>query len=478
MSTASKQNLSLGKLRRAVDGNDSYTAAASMSQMSGSSATSPAPVKMSDFSISAINEGVSGFTYLFEQTAENYEMEFSNEGGLFNKRIANRTENLSWSFDGNLDVSFGGADYIAQVTAGSITNTGGAIAGTFNQSGSLKAKFSEDGQSDGFNDHATRYNTSVSKSIEIVDTYGGVPSCLLFGSPVSKSDGSVVNVEDLNIGDEILTISLPGSTDESEGDWKTDTFNRTGSFTQHSASVQRVMYEFSQHYYNINSGSELITGEHHMLFRQAGSENWTWKTAPNFEVGDYLMNKQGNEVEISSLEINQNSDGYEVVQLDVEPDDFYIGSTFLVHNKGSNSEPSYPSTQWQNASGDFNLHLLDGDSGIADDNVVSPLKTIELSNGSGNSSFSCQQPSNGNIELKVSISTSGDPGVNGTGNSATGFGNTQSSVAAASTYYMRFKLVEVKADAGNLDAEDRTITITNNGVSNTDIDINCRFVNL
>ena len=44
------------------------------------------------------------------------------------------------------------------------------------------------------------------KSIEIVDTYGGVPSCLLFGSPVSKSDGSVVNVEDLNIGDEILTF--------------------------------------------------------------------------------------------------------------------------------------------------------------------------------------------------------------------------------------------------------------------------------
>ena len=201
MATSTKQNLSLGKLRRAVDGNNSYTAAASMSQMSGSSATSPAPVKMSDFSISAINEGVSGFTYLFEQTAENYEMEFSNEGGLFNKRIANRTENLSWSFDGNLDVSFGGADYIAQVTAGSITNTAGAVAGTFNQSGSIKAKFAEDGQSDGFNDHATRYNTSVSKSIEIVDTYGGVPICLLFGSPVSKSDGSVVNVEDLDIGD-------------------------------------------------------------------------------------------------------------------------------------------------------------------------------------------------------------------------------------------------------------------------------------
>ena len=199
MATTAKQNLSLGKLRRAVDGNNSYTTAMSMSKASGSVATSPAPVKMSDFSISAVDEGVAGFTYLFEQTAENYEMEFSDEGSLFNKRIANRTENLSWSFDGTLDVTIGSADYTAQVTAGTITNTDGAIAGTFNQSGSIMAKFAEDGQSDGFNDHATRYNTSDSKSIEIVDTYGGVPSCLLFGSMVSKSDGTTIKVEDLNI---------------------------------------------------------------------------------------------------------------------------------------------------------------------------------------------------------------------------------------------------------------------------------------
>ena len=173
---------------------------------------------------------------------------------------------------------------MVQVTAGSITNTDGAIAGTFNQSGSIVVKFHEDGQSDGFNDHATRYNTSVSKSIEIVDTYGGVPSCLLFGSPVSKSDGSVVNVEDLNVGDEILTISLQGSTDESSGDWINDTFDKDGTFTQHSSSVKRVMYEFSNSYYDINNGQELITGEHHMLYRQAGNQNWVWKTAPTFEL--------------------------------------------------------------------------------------------------------------------------------------------------------------------------------------------------
>ena len=468
MATSTKQNLSLGKLRRAVDGNDSYTAAASMSQMSGSSATSPAPVKMSDFSISAVNEGLSGFTYLFEQTAEDYEMQFTNEGGLFNKRIANRTENLSWSFDGNLDVSFGGADYIATVTAGSITNTAGAIAGTFNQSGSLKAKFAEDGQSDGFNDHATRYNTSVSKSIEIVDTYGGVPSCLLFGSMVSKSDGSVVKVEDLNIGDSILTVSLQGSTDESVGDWKNDVFNQSGSFTPHSSSVQRVLYEFSNSYYNINNGQELITGEHHMLYRQAGNENWTWQTAPNFSVGDYLMDKSGNQVVISSIQQHVDPDGYEVVQLDVEPDDFYIGQTFLVHNKGSDSEPTYPSTKFSNQAGDF---TMTGDMG---DTVISDLKTIQLANGSGNTAITNSQTSAGNVTLTIALSTSGDPGTGGSDNSGTGFISFPKNDLSFTSGTLRYRIKAVAAASGD-GTGTATISFTNNGVTNSDMDITLNF---
>ena len=469
MATSTKQNLSLGKLRRAVDGNNSYTAPMSMSKASGSSATSPAPVKMSDFSISAVNEGLSGFTYLWEQTAEDYEMEFSNEGGLFNKRIANRTENLSWSFDGNLDVSFGGADYIAQVTAGSITNTDGAIAGTFNQSGSLKAKFAEDGQSDGFNDHATRYNTSVSKSIEIVDTYGGVPTCLLFGSQVSKSDGSVVKVEDLNIGDEILSVSLQGSTDESSGDWKNDVFNQSGSFTQHSSSVKRVMYEFSQHYYDINSGSEYITGEHHMLYRQAGNENWVWKTAPNFSVGDYLMDKNGTEVLISSLEQHINPDGYEVVQLDVEPDDFYVGQTFLVHNKGSDDEPTYPSTKFTTAPGDRTIA-----GSLGDTIVVDEAMTIQLANGSGNTAITKTQTSAGAVTLTIALSTSGDPGTSGTDNSGTGFISFPKNDLNFQSGTLHFRIKAVAAGSGD-GTGSATISFTNNGVTNSDLDLTLNF---
>jgi hypothetical protein len=463
MSTATKQNLSLGKLRRAVDGNNSYTAAMSMSKASGSSATSPTPVKMSDFSISAVDEGVSGFTYLFEATSEDYQVNFSNSGSLFNQRIASRTENLSWSFDGNLDVSFGSADYIATVTAGSITNTDGAIAGTFNQSGSLMAKFAEDGQSDGFNDHATRYNTSVSKSIEIVDTYGGVPICLLFGSQVSKSDGSVVNVEDLNIGDEILTVSLQGSTDEGSGNWENDTFNKSGSFSPNTTTVKRVMYEFANSYYNINSGSEYITGEHHMLYRQAGNENWIWKTAPTFELGDYLMDKQGNDIVISSLETNVNPDGYEVVQLDVEPDDFYVGQTFLVHNKGSNSEPTYPTTKFSNQSGDATL------SGDLGDTVISDALSIQLANGSGNTAITNTQTSAGAVTL-----TSGDPGTSGTDNSGTGFISFPKNDLSFTSGTLRYRIKAVAAGSGD-GTGSSIISFTNNGVTNSDCDITLNF---
>ena len=468
MATTAKQNLSLGKLRRAIDGNDSYTAAMSMSKASGSSATSPAPVKMSDFSISAVSESLGGFEYLFEQTAENYEVRFNNAGSLFTSRIASRTQNLSWSFDGNLDVTIGSADYIAQVTAGSITNTDGAIAGTFNQSGSLKARYSDDLQSDGFNDHATRYNTDVSRSIEIVDTYGGVPSCLLFGSQVSKSDGSVVNVEDLNIGDEILSVSLQGSTDESSGNWENDTFNITSSFTPHSASVQRVMYEFSNSYYDINNGQELITGEHHMMYRQAGNENWTWQTAPNFSVGDYLMDKNGNQVAISSIQQHIDPDGYEVVQLDVEPDDFYIGKTFLVHNKGSFSEPTYPSTKFSNQAGDFTMA---GDMG---DTVISDLKTIQLANGSGNTAITNSQTSAGNVTLTIALSTSGDPGTGGSDNSGTGFISFPKNDLNFQSGTLRYRIKAVAASSGD-GTGNYTISFTNNGVTNSDMDITLNF---
>ena len=139
-----------------------------------------------------------------------------------------------------------------------------------------------------------------------------------------------------------------------------------------------------------------------------------------------------------------------------------------------NVSTATPTTAWSNVPTDFNLHIADADSSL-DDSDVSGVKTINLANASGNTTISCQQPTNGLVEFKVAASTSGDPGVAGTANSGTGFGSSIT-VAAGTTYYLRFFLGDARDDTdGGQSAQDRTVTFTNNGVSNTDLDVNIRF---
>ena len=341
MSTAANQNLSLGKLKRAIDGNDSYTTEYAMSTAKGSSAE----VKMSEFSISAVSS-VTGYAYLWEGTGETYTMNFANAGALFLSKIGSRTENFTWS-DNSSILSVAG-DYTATATAGAISNANTGTgndsdwfpAGTNNAAVAVTGSFQEDGQSTGFNDHATNYNTNLYKTLTIVDSYGGSPSCLLIGTPIDMADGTTKLVEDLEIGDEVLSMNMPGQLDEDETDWRQCRFEDSDDFTQHSASVQDINFDFAYNYWNINNGQEMITGEHEMLYKPLNENTWMWQLVPNMRVGANVMDKNGNEVEITSLEnVIDNDEGYEVVQIDVEPLDVYFGQTFLVHNKGSDDNP-------------------------------------------------------------------------------------------------------------------------------------------
>jgi len=343
MSTAANQNLSLGKLRRAIDGNDSYEAEFAMSTAKGSSAQ----VKMSEFSISEVSS-VTGYAYLWEGTGETYTMNFANAGALFLSKIASRTENFTWS-DNSSILSVAG-DYTATVTAGAISNANTGTgndsdwfaAGTNNAAVAVTGSFQEDGQSTGFNDHASNYNTNLYKTLTIVDSYGGSPSCLLIGTPIDMADGTTKLVEDLEIGDEVMSMNMPGQLDEDNDDWRSCRFadEKTETFTQHSASVQDINFDFAFNYWDINDGMEKITGEHEMLYKPLNENTWMWQLVPNMKVGANVMDKNGNEVEITSLEnVIDNDEGFEVVQIDVEPLDVYFGQTFLVHNKGSDSNP-------------------------------------------------------------------------------------------------------------------------------------------
>jgi len=114
-------------------------------------------------------------------------------------------------------------------------------------------------------------------------------------------------------------------------------------------------------------------------------------------------------------------------------------------------------TAWSNVFSDFNLHIGEN---VTNQNqtATSSEVTIDLANGDGNTTISCEQPSNGTATLKVKVGTS-------TGNyDLQGTFATSATVAAASRYFLLFELTEGGDDV-EFEAEDRTISFANNSVS-------------
>ena len=153
-------------------------------------------------------------------------------------------------------------------------------------------------------------------------------------------------------------------------------------------------------------------------------------------------------------------------------------TTYTIQVRGENGEDvgdygsvsittSGGATNWSNVPADFNLHL-DSQNDASEEELSSAL-TINLANGLGNTTISCEQPA-GSPSLEVAASTSSDPGSGGS------FATSQT-LAAATTYHLRFKLVENGVN-NNLSAINRTITFTNNSVSNTALQINCQITNI
>ncbi len=214
------------------------------------------------------------------------------------------------------------------------------------QSVSITGKYNDDGQSDGFNDHSTRYNTAITKAVEIQDTYGGqTVACFLPGSKVSTPNGDK-NIEDLDIGDEVNTFNIKTLPDEDLGydKWSTWTTSSIDGFQSSTAVIDNFYFDYAPHYYSIfsknnNTGLNLelkVTGEHELLIKDTDNI-WKWMKAGNCKVGQYLLGEDKSEMLID--QISRVEGEVEVVNLDVEPSDVYLVNGILVHNKGTNDAP-------------------------------------------------------------------------------------------------------------------------------------------
>ena len=210
----------------------------------------------------------------------------------------------------------------------------------------ITGKYSDDRQSDGYNDHATRYNTAISKVVEIQDTYGGLAiACFLPGTLILMADDTAKPIEEINVGDEVMSLDLPGLPDEDLGylEWKAFTMRPMDASdlellieqNKKTAFVENLFYDYMNGYYSINNGYLKVTAEHDLFAYSKG--NWGWRTPKELSEGMLLLNFLGEMAKVESIEWVPGE--VEVLNFDVEPLDVYFAGGVLVHNKGASSDP-------------------------------------------------------------------------------------------------------------------------------------------
>ena len=161
------------------------------------------------------------------------------------------------------------------------------------------------------------------------------------------ADGSIKNIEDVNVGEWVRAASVPGMPlDFDEEDtwsawvgtphgnpptsvWATAYYDiqETNQVTPASASVKDIYFDYYDNYYLVN-GSLKATYEHPFFILRDGS--YYFKTTASLLPGDKLFKTDNEFEEIESIEFVNET--LETVNFNVESLDVYFGGGYLVHN--------------------------------------------------------------------------------------------------------------------------------------------------
>ena len=339
-----RTNLSLGNLHRAVSGS-ARSGQASIGQFGGNASNS----SFTSFAADIITVAVPTFTYIVESTTENAQFSFTTTGSLFYSKVQQVANNYTCSFD-NANFSAGTRTFATGPTVVPLTP---AAVGTTTYSEAqsvLTMKYQ-----DGYNINATNYGTVTTKTLYAVDVYNTINQpdfCLLFDTPVTKGDNTVVNVEDLAVGDVIkawVPAGLPDETldgtDTGETEWrmfKSDT--AAGEYQD--VTVSDITFNFASGYYNINNGLIKSTGTHPLYVFDYEMQKYHFKSVETILPGDSILtyDETNGLVEVLVYDIARITEDVEIVTLNVENADVYLANGTISHNKGTTTQPYIPSS--------------------------------------------------------------------------------------------------------------------------------------
>lgn len=334
-----RTNLSLGNLHRAVSGS-TRSGQVSMGALSGNSTDS----SFIGFATDGVNVAPPTFTYIVESTTENAQFSFNSTGSLFFSKVQQQLNNYTCSFD-NANFATGTRTSTTGPSIFPITPAAISVSNYSEASAVLTMQYA-----DGYNINATNYATPTTKTLYAVDVYNSINQpdfCLLFGTQIELANGTMVNVEDLNVGDEIKSWVPAGLPDESldpESDQVEWRFYHSDELlgTAQNVTVTDLTFNFAEGYFSLNNGLIKATETHPLYVWDNEIAKYKFKNVGDILPGDRLVIQDETEVEVTNIEII--TEDVEIVTVNVENADVYISNGLISHNKGTTTQPSIPAS--------------------------------------------------------------------------------------------------------------------------------------
>ncbi len=155
----------------------------------------------------------------------------------------------------------------------------------------------------------------------------GGGGCLITGTQITLADNTLINIEDLLVGTELLSTvfgDMPDTDDVSTLKAWTSASPVISNTTTYLTSITSYIVD---KVYNFNNG--LIISSYNHLHIVKKNNIWTAAEAYELNIGDVLMSVSG-EIVISSIAIINESTT--VYKLDVETNDTFIANGIITHN--------------------------------------------------------------------------------------------------------------------------------------------------
>lgn len=160
-------------------------------------------------------------------------------------------------------------------------------------------------------------------------------TCLKVGTQITMADGSTKNVEDLAVGDIVLSANVEELPDDQPSylsleivkNWRKDTMDDYQYAT--AAVVATEVIELPQ-FFSINNGLMEMSADHIHLYKDVLDSKWKLGSTLDLKPGDQLIDINKNVITIDTISIIDTPT--QVVKVDVENLDLFFANGVLTHN--------------------------------------------------------------------------------------------------------------------------------------------------